>query len=208
MKTLEEGQTKIKKICDQLRRETIEPAKQEADAIIAAANKKKEEIIADGEKEAKKLIAQAHTTIAQERNVFNSSLEQAGKQAIEALRQDIEHKLFNEELQRLLDKPMGDPQIIANLINALVKDIEQKGVEANLEVLIPKHISPSAVNALLLSEVTKKLQGKPLQLDNFAGGIQVKLVGKKMTVDLTDRTVKDLIAKYIRKDFRQMLYNA
>lgn len=207
MKTLEEGQIKIKKICDQLKLETLEPAKLQAEKIIEEARKQSEQIIAEGEREAKRLIAQAHKNIEQERNVFHSSLQQSSKQAMEALRQDIEQKLFNEELQHQLDKQLGDPQILANLINAIVKDVEAKGIDSNIEVVISKQATPASINNLLLKEIQKKLEGKPLQLDSFTGGVQVKLVGKKMTIDLTDKTIKDLISKYIRKDFRQMLFN-
>lgn len=208
METLEKGQDKIQKICDQLRRETIEPAKKEAERIIAEAHKKAEEIVAEGHKQAENLVAQGRQTIEQERNVFHSSLVQASKQALESLRQSIENQLFNQELDRVLDKNLADPQLIANLVNGLVKAIEKEGINTDLSVMIPRHASPEQITALLLQETRQKLGDKPLQLGHFTGGIQVKLVGKKMTIDLTDQALKDLLAQYARKDFRETIFHA
>ena len=44
----DKGQDKIKKICDQLREETLEPAKQEAEEMLENAKKQAEKIIFQG----------------------------------------------------------------------------------------------------------------------------------------------------------------
>lgn len=208
MKTLEKGDDKVQKICDELRRKTIEPAQDAAQQILEEARIKRDEIIAQAEQEAKKIIANAHIAIEQERNVFHSSLQQSAKQSIEALRQEIERHILSDDLSHLINQKLSDPQIIANLINALVKDIEAKGIASEIEVLIPRAVDAKSVAALLLSEVSKKLENNPLQLAAFSGGAQVKLIGKKITIDVSDRTISELLAKYIRKDFREMLFKS
>lgn len=207
MKTLEKGQDKIQKICDQLKQETIEPAKAEAKKIIEAAKKNAENIIADAEKQAEQIIKQARGQLEQERNVFRSSLHQASKQALESLQQEIEQKFFNDELQKLLEKELSNPKVVADLINALVAALEKEGLQGDLSVIIPKHVSAEEVNLLLLENVRKKLKNKPLELGHFGGGAQVKLHGKKMTLDLTDHAIRELLANYVSKDFRQMIFS-
>ena len=206
MKTLERGQDKIQKICDIIRRETIEPAKQESQTILMEATQKAEEIIQEAENQAEQLIKQARHQIEQERNVFNSSLQQAAKQAVEALRQELEKKFFNEELQTLLDQKLSNPDMIANLLNAIVKAIEKEGLATEIGAVIPRNVSSEQVVALLLQEVKNKLSGKPLEVGNFKGGVQVKLRDKKMTLDITDQTIKELLGNYVRKDFRNALF--
>lgn len=206
MRSLEKGQDKIQKICDKLRHETLEPARQEAQQIVDAAREKAEEIKAEAERHAEQLLKQARIQIEQERNVFHSALQQAAKQTIEGLRQEIEHKLFNEDLQVLLDKQLGDPQTIANLINGVVKAIEKEGLTTDLSAVIPKVVSADDVNALLLDNVRKRLKGKVLEVGPFAGGAQVKIHGKRMTLDLSDQAIKELLANYMRKDFRKMIF--
>lgn len=207
MRSLEKGQDKLQKICDKLRHETLEPAEQQAQRILEEARQKAEEIKAEAGLHAEQLLKQARGQIEQERNVFYASLQQAAKQAVEGLRQEIEHKLFNEELNNLLEKQLADPKIIAELINGIVKAIEKEGLTTELTVMIPRLISVHDVNALLLENVRKRLKGKPLEIGNFAGGAQVKLLGKKMTVDLSDQAIKELLAQYMRKDFRNLIFS-
>ncbi len=206
MKTLERGQDKIQRICDKIRHETLEPAKQEAQAVIAAAKKKAEHLVAEAEHQAEQLIQHARAQIEQDRHVFLSSLEQAAKQTLGSLRQDIEQRFFNEGLQDLLAKQLASPQLIANLINGIVKALKRDGIEADLKAIIPHSVSPTDISSLLLDEVCKKLKDKPLEIGGFAGGAQVKLQDKKMTIDLTDQALKELLANYMRKDFRQLIF--
>lgn len=207
MKSLEKGQDKIQKICDKLRHEAIEPAQLEAKKIIEAAKKNAEEIIAEAEVQADQLIKQARGQIEQERNVFHSSLQQASKQAMEALRQDVEQKFFNEELQTTLEKELANPKLIADLVNALVDTLDKEGIAGDLSVAIPRAVSSEEVSKLLLDGVRKRLKNKPLEIGHFAGGAQVKLHGKKITLDLTDHAIKELLANYVRKDFRQLIFS-
>lgn len=207
MRSLEKGQDKIQKICDQLRLETLQPAEEEAQRILEEAKKKAEEIQSEAERHAEQILKQARGQIEQERNVFHSSLQQAAKQTVEGLRQEIEHKFFSEELQSLLEKQLTDPKIVAELINGIVKAIEKEGLTVDLSAVIPSLVSANDVNALLLDGVRKRLKGKPLEIGGFVGGIQVKLHGKKMTVDLTDHAIKELLANYIRKDFRKLIFS-
>jgi V/A-type H+/Na+-transporting ATPase subunit E len=207
MKTLEKGQDKIQKICDKIRHETIEPAKEEAHQIIQNAKKKAEEIIAEAERQAKMTLEQARDTIEQERNIFNSSLVQASKQAVESLRQNIEQKLFNEQLESILDKQLSNPKVIADLINSLVKSIEKEGLNTDLNIIVPKTVSSKEIAGLLVDEVHQRLKNHPIEVGPFAGGIQVKLIGKRMTVDLSDKVLKELLSSYARKDFRQIIFS-
>ncbi|MFI0434731.1 MAG: V-type ATP synthase subunit E [Parachlamydiaceae bacterium] len=207
MRSLEKGQDKIQKICDKLRHDTLEPAEKEAQHIIEEARKKADAIKAEGEHHVEQMIKQARGQIEQERNVFQSSLQQAAKQTVEGLRQEIEHKLFNEELQNILEKEMTDPKVIAELINAIVKALEKDGLSSDLSAIIPRAVSIEDVNALLIENVRKRLKGKSLEVGGFGGGAQVKLIGKKMTIDLTEGAIKELLAHYMRKDFRKLIFS-
>ena len=168
--------------------------------------KKAETIKADAEHHAEQLIKQAKAQMDQERNVFHSSLQQAAKQATEGLRQEIEQKLFNEELQHLLEQQMNDPKVIAEILNGIIQAIAKEGLMTDLSAVIPRAASPDDVSALLIEGVRKRLKGQPLEIGNFAGGAQVKLIGKRFTIDLSDQAIKELIANYMRKDFRKLIF--
>jgi V/A-type H+-transporting ATPase subunit E len=203
MKGIETGKDKVKKICDILRRETLDPALLEAEGIVSAAKAQAEQIVAAALKEAEKLKDEAARDIERQRNVFQSSLSQACKQALEALKQSIEEKLFNQELARMITSRTQDPQVLAQLISAVVKGIEK---EAVLSVYIPAAVPARSVNALLSHEILEKLKEKGVLVGPLTGGIEVKLHKENITIDVSDAALKELVANYIRKDFREMIF--
>ncbi len=208
MKGTESGKDKVKKICDILRRETLEPAEIEAEQIIRSAKEQAEQIVAAAHKEVEKIHLEARQEIERQRNVFQSSLSQACKQAVEALKQSIEEKLFNQELTRLMTKHTQDPKVLAQLVTAVVKGIEKEGIEAALSVYIPAVVPARAVNMLLAHEILEKLKEKSVLVGPLTGGIEVKLLKENITIDISDAALKELVANYIRKDFRELVFGS
>lgn len=206
MKTLETGQNKIQIISDRLRDEVIKPAKVEAQQIIDAAHLKSSDILAQAAKKSDEIIAAAHAKVEQDRKVFHSSMLQGTKQCLESLRQSIEKKLFNDQLNGLIEKQMADPQTIANLINVIVKAVEKEGLGADLTAVIPRTVTSQAVSKLLLQEILTNLKGKTLSLGNFVGGAEVKIEENNIRIVFTDATLKELLSTYVRKDFRDLIF--
>lgn len=208
MKSLEKGQEKIEKICDILKKETIEPAQKEALKIIEEAKKQAGQIIAEAESQGSAILEKTKNDIEQERNVFHSSLLQAAKQSLESLRQDIENNLFNTQLELLIESETKDPKVIASLINAIVKAIEKEGISTDIEAIIPENVSPREINELLLEGVVKHLKKHPVTVGKFKGGAQVKIVDKKMKIDMSEKSLMELLSSFVRKDFRKLIFNA
>lgn len=208
MKTLERDQDKIQKISNKLRHEILEPAQEEARKIIEEAKKKANHINSEAEKQAEELIQAGRKAIEQERNVFHSSLQQAAKQVMEALRQSIEHNLFNEELHKILVHATSNPKVIAQLITAIITAIEKEGVSVDLSAVIPKSVSVKEVNDFLTENILHKLKEHSVVLGDFVGGAQVKLINKNLTIDISEDTLMDLIARYLRKDFRKLIFGS
>jgi V/A-type H+-transporting ATPase subunit E len=205
-KTLERSEDKIQKICDALRKETLEPAKEEAERIIADAKSKAEQIIKEAHKQAEKNNIDAKKEIEQERNVFHSSLDQAARQVLEEIRQAIEHSLFSNELHKIIYEKTIEPQIIAKFIDAIVKSIEKEGISTDLSAIIPQSVSAQEVNRLLGEKILNKLKEKSVELGELSGGAQVKLHNKKMTIEISDKSLMELLSGYVRKDFRKLLF--
>ena len=206
MKGNETGNDKVKKICDVLRRETLDPAIVEAETIVHSAKHRAEEIVSSGRREAEKLVEEAKQEIERQKNVFQSSLSQACKQALEALKQSIEEKLFNQELGRILTKHTQDPKVLAELISAVVKGLQKDGIDAPLSVYVPAAVPARSVNTLLAHDILEKLKEKSVLVGSLTGGIEVKLHNQNITVDISDAALKELVANYIRKDFRELIF--
>jgi len=208
MKGLESGKDKVKKICEVLKKETLEPAQHEADQIIATANAQAQKIIADAQAKAEALLLEGKNTLERQKNVFQSSMNQACKQSIEFLKQEIENKLFNHELSSMITKQMQDPKVIAEIISAVVAAIEKEGLETDITAFVPSVIPARNVNTMLAQNVISKLREKEVVLSSLQGGVAVKLQDQNITIDISDQAVKDLVSQFIRKDFRDLIFAA
>lgn len=208
MKGIETGKDKVKKICEVLRKETLEPAKKEANEIIDEARSEAEKVLREAHRKAEHIVSEAKTEMEKQKNVFHSSINQASKQAIESLKQQIEEKLFNRELGQLIIKHTQDPKILAELISGIIKALERDGVNGDLSAYIPASVQAKAVNALLAEQVISKLKEKSVLLGTMAGGVEVKIRKENISIDITDVALKDLLINFIRKDFREMIFGA
>ena len=147
MKSVDTGKEKVKKICEVLRKETIDPAKKERDEILAKARQAADKLIADAKKDAARLIEEAREKIQEERSVFKSSMNLACKKSLDTLRGEIEKSLFNPALSEFFSDKMKDPSVIAKLISSILHAIEKEGIGAELHALIPKEVKVEAVKA-------------------------------------------------------------
>ena len=203
---MDTGKDKVKKICDVLRRETLEPAQREADETLSNACQDAARMIEEARLTIQKMENEARQEIERQKTVFQSSLSQACKQATAALKQSIEEKLFNPELMRLIKEQMQDPHVIAKLVQTVIKAVEQEGLEANLSVYIPAAVPAKSINALLGDAILNRLKEKSVLIGPLTGGIEVKLHKENITVDISDAALKEMIANYIRKDFHEFFF--
>ena len=200
-------QDKVKRICDALKAETLDPAKREAESLINESKRKGKEIVDAARTEGEKLIAQAEEEISRKRATAESALKLAARQTVEALKQRIESEFFNRELVGLVETQLQKSDIIAKLIETVVTAIEKEGTDADLEAIIPKLISADEVNKALGKAVIERLKSQGVILGDIKGGVEVKLVDKHITLDITDEALCNMLADYIRDDFRELIFS-
>lgn len=206
MKGLDTGKDKVKKICDILKRETLEPAEQEAEALIQNAKRVAEEMLASAKHKAAQMLRETQEEIGRQKAVFEASLTQACRQAIEILKEKIEEKIFAPELAQLLHKPLQEPGLVARMLSAVVEGLEREGTKADLNAYISSAVPVEKVSALLGEAVLARLKEKEILLAPIGGGVQVRLKQEHITIDLSDAAVQELVSNYIRKDFRRFIF--
>lgn len=205
VKSLDTGKDKIQKICDILRRETLEPAGEQAEKIVSDARAEAERLLAQAREQVAELEAAAHQRILQERSVFDSSVNQAVRQSVETLRQQVEGRLFSEELGHTLASATADPKVIATLINSLVEAIDREGIGVDLAAIVAKTVKVEEVNNFLLERVAELLK-EGVQVGDFRGGAKLRLSDRQITIDISDEALVELLGRYLRKDFRAKLF--
>lgn len=206
VRTLEKSEDKIQEICNILRSETLEPAKEEAERIIAEAQKERAALLKKSEEEAKRMLSEARLQLEKEKQIFHSSLKQAMDQCFEMLTQKVQNQLFNEAFAATVHTKATNPQVIADLLKAIIQSIEKEGVQANLSAIIPEKVSRQEVNALLGLELLKRLEKESVTVGDIAGGVQVRLMNKRLTLDISEEVLRALLVQGLRKDFRHLVF--
>lgn len=206
MKTLEKGSDKIQKICDKIKNDTLQPAIIEAQSIVEKARQEAFLIVEEAKKQALLMEQKAKALIEKERNMFHASLQQAARQVIEALRQDISKALFNQSFDEQIAKVAKDPKIIARVIEAIIHAVEREGLGANFQVILPKQIPAKEVSCHLARELVQKLREEDITHGPFIAGAQVRVNDKNFTVDISEEALKELFTGYLNKDFRHFMF--
>lgn len=200
------GKDKMQKIVEVLRKETLEPAMNEAKAIVEDAKEKAQEILDKAKAKSAKMIADTEKEIEKKETIFKASLNQGARQSIEWLKQEIQERLLNQNLLQLIQKSTSSPQIIADMITALVQAIRDEGLQTDLSSVIPSTVEASAVNELLGKEVLEQLKEKSVLVGSKKGGVEIKLHKENITLDLSDTALLELMTRYIRKDFERFFF--
>ncbi|MEI6242411.1 MAG: V-type ATP synthase subunit E [Chlamydiota bacterium] len=206
MKNEEIAKDKMQKICDILKKETLDPARQQSREIVENAEMQAREIIENAKKEAENFQALAEEERVKKEKNFTASLALACRETVEELRQQIEQKLFQENLFDEVEKASSSKEVIARLVMALIRAVEEKGIDADLSAYIAKTAAPSEVAKSLAANFLEKLREKELIVGDFQGGVRVKLHNKQITLDMSDAVLKEMIMRYIHKDFRESIF--
>lgn len=207
MRTLEKGSDKIATICQTLRKDALEPAQKESEALLHHAREKSEAILHEARQEAERIVAEKRAEMQKEKASFLSSLAQASNQTIATLKQEIEQKLFQQTLSQVIQKGSSSPVVVAELIKAIIAALKKEGLAANLQAIVPKQVSKESVNQELGGDILETLTKGSVEIGTISGGAQVRLEGKRMMLDISDQALKELLSQYVRKDFRSLLFN-
>lgn len=206
MKELESGKDKIKKICDIIKNETLEPAQKEAERIVQEAEEQARNIVKKAERDAADIIKKAQANNVTEKALLQKQIAQALQQAKEKLRQEIQDSLFNKGMMHWLEQESVDPKLVAHMITALVEAVEKEGLSTNFSAVVGKMVSVDKINAALLKNTLTKLQGESVIVGDFTGGAQLRLHDRQLTLDMSDRALKELLGTLVRKEFRDLLF--
>jgi len=206
MEAVETGKDKVKKICEVLRKETLEPALQEAEGIVGEANGKAEAILEQAKAKAQMMIQEAEKDIEKRQGIFQASLKQGARQSIEWLKQEIEEKILRQNLYEQIVNATQSEEVVGNLIKAIIEAVEDEGLATELSAVIPASIEPRSINELLGKDLLDKLKEKSVIVGPMKGGIEIKLHKDKVTIDLTEKALLDLLTRFVRKDFHDYFF--
>lgn len=203
---LETADNKVKEICEILRKETLEPAQLKAKKIVSDAVFEADELIHKAKLEVARIREENKLELARELKVHESSIQLAIRQGISALRQGVE-KIFATDLERQIEVVMGKEDSIAAAVSILFGLIEKEGLAVDLNVLLPKHVNLAEICTKLTVDFGERLKKSAIQIDDIKGGVEIKFKEKKISLELTDNAVKELLAAYVIPELQKSIFS-
>lgn len=198
---------KLKKICDSLREDALKPAEEQADILLKDAKIRAAKFISEAREEAERIIREADEEAANKLSVAKAEIERTLERSLNVLKQSIENKIFKENLVEWLDSSVANSEVSAEFVKAIIVALEKQNLDSDLTVYISRSLNSKEVNKLLGKEILKKLRESSVILGNFSGGVKVRVNQKSLELDVTTEALKDLFSRYLRKDFREILFH-
>lgn len=204
MKHLDTGADKIKKICDAIRHETIEPAKQQAKVILEQASEQATKIIQDARSQAESILETAKKQHEKEKHIFEASMAHSAKLFKEKLRIEIEEHFLSKSLDQLSMHLFNSEEMCAKLVSALIAGFSNKTMGGDLTLILSHNLNKQEFVKHLSSDVKARIS-RVDSSDNISG-VVLKCEGENLRIELNREQLTEALLETLRSDFRKYFY--
>ncbi|MDD4954135.1 MAG: hypothetical protein PHG40_04435 [Candidatus Omnitrophica bacterium] len=194
---------KLQELIAKIQQEGIKAAQDKADKILEDARKESIGIIAEAKDQARQLVTRSGQEIDKARESANASLEQAGRDLLISLREEID-TILNRLIKRAVAEALS-PQELAGIITNLVKGFREKD-DTSIEVLLSKG-DLDKLDKGFLAQLKKETQkGITLKAsEEVTGGLIISYDVQKSHYDFTDQALAEFIGRYLKPKLHDIL---
>lgn len=200
-------EVQLQELIDKIKKDGVDAAEAEAEAIIAAAGKKAEKTVADAKAEAEKILLDAKAENERMVSSAEDAIRQAARNTLISFRESV-----TRELDAILGESIGFAFSGDGLAQLILKAVECWAASPEAEDL----------SVLLNSEDLDKLQGtltaafkerisKGVTLkasDSFDGGFRIAVNNGGAYYDYSAEAVADMFSRYLSPKITGLLKEA
>ena len=197
----------LKELIDQIKKDGVEAAESEAQAILKAANDEAEKIILNAKAEAKRILQEAKKE--NERMVKSSedAIRQAGRNLLISFRESV-----TRELNAIIGENVTavySSDAFAGLIISIVESWAKKPDAEDIAVILNTQDLNKLEETLLAVLKGKMLKGITLKAnDNFDGGFRIAVNNGSAYYDYSAEAVVDMLSNYLSPKVTELLKEA
>ena len=197
----------LQELIEQIRKDGVEAAENQAEAILLSAKAEAEKIIADAQAQADKLMADAK--IENEKTVKSGedALRQAGRNLLISFRESVAKELgaiVSENVNAVYSS-----DAFAKLIINAVECWTGKPEAEDISVILNSADLEKLEKALLAEIKAKMLGGVTLKAnDNFDGGFRIAVNNGTVYYDYSQEAVTDMLSNYLSPRVTALLKEA
>ncbi len=208
MTQIDTGNEKVKKICDLIKTQTLDPAKDEAKRIVEHAKKDAEKIISEAEDKAHKILDQVQNECESKRKLLESSLRLASKQAVSALKHLITEELFSKTFAQLVKSEVNHPGYIAKSLEMALQSTFKNVPDEDILVELPKSVTPDQIFQQLSEHVRDRLKKAQVEVSALSGGVIIHYNKENIAIDLSDKAALELLSRYIAEPMQHYIFHS
>lgn len=210
----------VQELIDKLSQEGVAEGQQQAEEIVSEARQRSTEILESARRQASEIVRQGREQAEQFQAAGEEALRLAARDAVRDFGAKV-HEGLRNRLQELVQHHLKNPELIRTMIVEVTRQATDGLKNESLELLLPLDIiteedarkSIEAGEQDVLTEFVQGLIGEDLREGTAFGsqhksGITARLVNQSIEIDLTDKSITDLLAKHLLPRFRAIMRKA
>ena len=197
----------LQDLIEQIKKDGVEAAETEAEAIIKAAKEKADKIVADANAKAEKILQDAKAENDRTVKSGEESLRQAGRNLLISFRESVAKQLEAIAGENVTAVYSSDS--LAKLIITVVEGWANKPDAENLEVILNSDDLKKLEQTLLAGLKEKMLGGVTLKANNnFDKGFRIATNNGAAYYDYSAEAVVEMLSNYLSPKVTELLKEA
>lgn len=210
----------VQELINRLRDDGVRAGKQEAERLLQEARQQAAQIVAKAREEAEAILTEAKNQAQTERQAFQDAIRKAFRDARLQLAAQL-RQAFTAHVRRLVSLELEDRQFLRNVLLLIIYNATSNLPQDQLlEILVPQALFTQGPNGTQLTETGQKelhqmvlgiaaeelREGIVLQpASDIHSGVRIRLSGKDLEIDVSDRALADLLLKYLMPRFQAIV---
>lgn len=200
-------EVQLQELIDRIKKDGVEAAEAEAEAILESAKEKAEKIISDAQAEADRILLNAKNENDRMVKSSEDAIRQAGRNLLISFRESVTRELnaiVSENITAVYSS-----QSLAKLIVTVVESWTSKPDAEDLSVILNSEDLKELEETLLAALKEKALKGITLKAnDNFDGGFRISVNNGSAYYDYSAEAVVDMLSNYLSPKVTKLLKEA
>ncbi len=197
----------LQELIEQIKKDGVDAAEVQAEAIVASAKAEAEKIIADAKAQAEKIMADAKNENAKTVKSGEDAIRQAGRNLLISFRESVtrELKAIVSDNVNTVYSSDSFAKLVANAVEGWVNKPDAEDVS----VILNSNDLAKLEEALLAEFKSKISAGVTLKAnDNFDGGFRVAVNNGAVYYDYSAEAVTDMLSNYLSPRVTALLKEA
>lgn len=200
-------EVQLQELIDQIKKDGVEAAETEAEAILKSAKEKADQILSDAQAQADKILLNAKAENDRMVKSSEDAIRQAGRNLLISFRESVAR-----ELKTIIGENVSavySSESLAQLIVRIVESWANKADAEDISVILNSADLKNLEETLLAALKEKMLKGITLKAnDNFDGGFRIAVNNGSAYYDYSAEAVVDMLSAYLSPKVTELLKEA